>query len=647
VTKGVACMCSRDCPDACLMRAEVDQGRVTKLTGDEANPYTRGVLCAAQEHYLERVYHPSRLRFPHVRPADNPTAWVRTNLPAVLRDLTHRITAAIASRGPLSILHVQGGENRGLTGRLNPWFFRLLGGTSTLYDDGTRDPGTQAALQDFGALDASDPRDLLNSRLIVLWGHNPFLRNEHLIPFLAHAHKKGTKIILIDPIHSPAAKIADAYYQVRPGTEGLLALALAHAIAKGGMADQAFLRAHVENEAEFLSFVQGVKPEPLATAADLPLTTVENLARLMATEKPVAQVLGEPLAGWPNAAQTFRLIHTLAVLTGQVGVSGGGVHYRNHPKGLDFSFVEKTPVKQERALSLPEIMAGRYPSDPPIQVAFVNRWNPAYDLPSGERFLAFLRTIPTVVVSDLFLTDTCEAATHFLPLTSALEEEDLVVSTWHKGVGMAHEVIAPRGEARSEFTFYRRLVRLLELQGLDRPVGAFFNAMLGPMRPHGVTLERLSSKMMLNPLETKVAFADRKFLTPSGKISLITHVDVSSPAPAGGEHPLFLFILPNPKHGLSQPMPEEHGALPGAAAHPEVLGALDLTPDRPAVVATPLGAVPVQLGADPHQRKDVLIVSRGGSTVSGGNIMGLIPFQRPAGGAGLVLNGHRARLEKA
>lgn len=645
MTLGVPCMCSRDCPDACLMRAEVDQGRVQKLTGDEANPYTRGVLCASEEKYLERVYHPFRVRYPHLKHTDTHTSWVRTDLEAILRDLAHRVTAAMATHGPLSILHVQGPENRGFSGQLNKWFFRLLGGTSTLYEEGDHDPGTLAFRQDFGALDASDPRDLLNSRLIVLWSHNPFLRNEHLVPFLAHAHKKGAKIVLIDPVHSPAAKVADAYYQVRPGSEGLLALCMAHCIVRQGLADTAFLKAHAENADEFLSFIQSVKAEPLAAAAEVPMTTAENLARLLATEKPAMMIVGEPLAAYPGAAQTFRLINALSALTGQVGVPGGGVQYRNAPKGIDFSFVNRTEVRQERALSLPDLMAGRYPADPPIQVAFINRWNPAHDLPSGERFLEFLRTVPTVVASDLFYNDTCDGATHFLPLTSALEEEDLVASAWHKGLGMAHEVISPRGEARSDFFVYRRLARLLEFKELDRPLGSFLAAMVGRMRPHGVTMEKLSTRMMLNPLESKVAFADRKFATPSGRMSLITHVEPAVPQ-AGREHPLFLFLLPHRDHGLLQPMPEEREEPLRAAAHPDVLRDLDIAPGRAAVVHSPLGSVRVLPAEDPQQRKDVLLIERGGSTLAGSNAMGLIPFQRPAG-SGIVLNGHTVRLEKA
>jgi anaerobic selenocysteine-containing dehydrogenase len=633
-------MCSRDCPDACLMRAELDQGRVVRLAGDEGNPYTRGTLCAPQERYLERIYHPYRVRYPHVKRADTHTSWIHTDLGPMLRDLAHRVTAAVASHGPLSILHVQGPESRGLASRLNALFFRQLGGTSTLLEDGSRDPGALAIRQDFGALDASDPRELLNSRLIVLWSHNPFLRNEHLLPFLAHAHKKGAKIVLVDPVHSPAAKVADAYYQVRPGSEGALALCLAHFVAKHRLADAAFLHEKVENAGEFLSFVQGVKPEPLAAAADLPLTTVENLARLIAGEKPAAMVLGETLAAWPHAGSTFRLLNALAVMTGQIGVPGAGVFYRNEPKGLDFSFLEKTPLKQERALSLQDLMDGKYPADPPIQVAFINRWNPAYDLPSGERFLQFLRTVPTVVVSDLFFTDTCDAATHFLPLASALEEEDLVVSAWHKGIGAAHEVIAPRGEARSDFFYYRRLSRLLDFKEMDRPLGAFLHAMIGRLRAQGVTLERLASKMLLNPLETKVAFAGRQFPTPTGKVTLITHVD-PPPAGPGRDFPLLLHPLPHRDHGTLQPLPEEDEPLPRAASHPDVLAALDLAAGDPAAVVSPHGRIRVAVEADPNQRRDVLLVSRGGSTLSGLNVMGLLPYR------GAVLFGQPVRLEKA
>jgi anaerobic selenocysteine-containing dehydrogenase len=638
-------LCARGCPDACQMTVKVEGGRAVSLAADENNPYTRGLLCASQEKYLQRVYHPQRILHPHIKTGESYATWVRRDIPFVLNDLVHRITRALADQGPLSILHVQGATRTGWSSHLNRMFFRLLGGTSTLYEDPASSPGTLAFLQDFGAVDSPDPREILNSRLILLWSHNPYIRNEHWVPILSYAHKQGAKIVLIDPVYSPAVKMADAYYQVRPGTEGHLALALAHCLVKNSGTDTAFLKAHVGNAHEFLSVALAAKVELLAAQCDLSLSTVENLARLMATAKPVSMILGDTLEGYLEGTQALRLINSLSALTGQVGIPGGGPFFRNQPKGLDLSFIDKVPVRQERELDLGEIMEGKLPSDPPIRVAFINRTNPVFSLPDGVRFWRFLREIPTVVLFDMFFTDTSDAASHFLPVPSILEEDDLVTSPWHKGVGVAREVLAPRGEARSEFFWYRRLARRLDLKDLDKPLGYFLNLMTGPLRARGITLEKLGVRMALNPLESKVAFAERIFSTPSGKIELITHTDLKTPA-ASKDFPLLLIPLPHRDLLDDQALPEEIEGLPLVAVHPETLSALGLGPDQEATVVSPLGHIRVLLAADPFQRKDVLIFPRGRSIFREDNVMSLLPFRRPSSGTGCVLYDTRVRLIK-
>src|ERR1051325_925951 len=66
-TKTIRAVCPHDCPDTCGMLVTVEDGRATKLRGDPDHPFTRGFLCQKVTRYLERVYHPDRLKYPQLR----------------------------------------------------------------------------------------------------------------------------------------------------------------------------------------------------------------------------------------------------------------------------------------------------------------------------------------------------------------------------------------------------------------------------------------------------------------------------------------------------------------------------------------------------------------------------------------------------
>src|SRR5436853_7225772 len=70
LSTSVKTTCNRDCPDACGMIAEVEDGRVVALRGDPEHPITRGFLCYRTSRFLKRQYHQDRLLKPLLRRGD-------------------------------------------------------------------------------------------------------------------------------------------------------------------------------------------------------------------------------------------------------------------------------------------------------------------------------------------------------------------------------------------------------------------------------------------------------------------------------------------------------------------------------------------------------------------------------------------------
>ncbi|MGB0741777.1 MAG: molybdopterin-dependent oxidoreductase, partial [Planctomycetaceae bacterium] len=108
-------VCSHDCPDTCSWKAEVEDGRAVRLYGDRSHPFTRGVLCAKVNHYLERVYHPDRLLYPLRRCGKKGSgSFERISWEAALQEIAQRWASLIKEEGGESILPYSSAGNQGL-----------------------------------------------------------------------------------------------------------------------------------------------------------------------------------------------------------------------------------------------------------------------------------------------------------------------------------------------------------------------------------------------------------------------------------------------------------------------------------------------------------------------------------------------------
>ena len=176
----------------------------------------------------------------------------------------------------------------------------------------------------FHALD-----DLYNARLIIVWGRNPAATARHQLPFILKARQKGARLVVIDPLHTATAALADEHISPRPASDGALALGMAHLIIKEKLMDEAFIRERSSGFAAYRKMVEDYPPEKVAAITGLPVGQIIGLARLYATTGPAAILLGYGLQRHSNSGNTIRAIDALAALTGNIGVPGGGVSYAN------------------------------------------------------------------------------------------------------------------------------------------------------------------------------------------------------------------------------------------------------------------------------------------------------------------------------
>ncbi len=610
--------CTRDCPDMCAVIADVENGRVVKLAGDAAHLLTRGFLCKKTYQYPSRVYSSNRILHPLKRTKGG---WRRMSWDDAFDTLAERLITLKAQDGSLAVLHYQSAGSMGLLKALNSRFFNLWGGVTEAVGSLCSGAGIAGQLTSYGAVRSHAPQDLLNSRTILIWGRNPVVTNIHMLPLLKAARERGATVVVIDPRRSETVKYADQHVALKPGSDGYLAIGLAQSLWRQGLVDWEFLTAATANVADFRRLLEGVDQETVIDQTGLSAEAIDALAHLYGTQKPASVHLGMGPQRWMAGAEVFQLIDALAALTGNIGVAGGGVNYASRlPALLDLSWMADSQAKARRLVLRPSIGRDLLEThDPPIRLAWICGANPATQALNSDLVRRALAQVEHVVVSDIYLTDTARSAHLFLPTTTFIEEEDLVVTDWwHAYFGYVRPVIPPCGEAKSDLAIFQGLATRLGFGGeMAGSPGEWISRLIAPMQDYGITLDRLRADGWIrHPLAQDVPFADRKFYTRSQKFEFLS---------AWGEdfrptidYPLYLITGKTNTRLNSQILDRDRDVLPQVWAHPHVLAEAGLSAGEEALVESPYGSMRVRIQADAQQRHDTLFTSQGTWLSAGG-----------------------------
>ncbi|VHR84872.1 formate dehydrogenase [Clostridioides difficile] len=142
------------------------------------------------------------------------------------------------------------------------------------------------------------------------------------------AKEKGIKIVVIDPIYTKTAQIADKYVQVNPGTDGALAIAMAKIIVEDKLYDEEYINSYVIGFEEYKKYLSSLELSFLIDECGVKENDIRELVDLY-TNKYSSINVGYGLQKYKNGGNTIRAIDALGAITGQIGFSGGGVNYAN------------------------------------------------------------------------------------------------------------------------------------------------------------------------------------------------------------------------------------------------------------------------------------------------------------------------------
>lgn len=610
--------CTRDCPDACGLLAHVEDGRVVRLSGDPDHPITRGFLCyRVGTHFLDRHYSRERLRTPLLRRVGSDGPLVPIGWDEALDFAASRIDRIRRESGGAAILHSQGGGSLGILKNLNPLFARMLGASGVKGDvcDGA---GSAACELDFGAVDANDPQDLLNAGAVILWGKNVGSSSPHTTPLLTEAKRRGAEVWLIDPLPHRSAALADHYVQPRPGGDGALALAVARAVIDAG-AECGELEEYADGAAEYRALALSRSVAEWAALADVDAARARELARVMVERAPVTTLVGWGLQRRVNGANQLRLIHALHALTGNLGSQGAGVSFSTtRRKPFDLAAIKAEGGEAPRRLSLPrlgrEILEAR---DPPIRAVLIDNHNPVATNAESATTKRALESREFVMVIDQFLTDTARCATLVLPSTTMLEEHDVIGSYSHHYVSGVQPVVERLEGTRSDLEIYQALAQRLGFgDALAGTPQQWIAKVLGRMT--GVDHATVLRGAVHDPNSPRIAFAGRRFATPSGRLRLAA--EFVPPPPQDDEFPLRFQALSTGRWQASQltEADEDREGPLVVTVHPEVGAAgAGIRDGGRARLESRLGALEVVVRCDPAYRRDTVYAPRARSAARG------------------------------
>lgn len=511
--------CPLNCPDSCGFLVRYTEEKGLQVHGDKEHPLTKGFICSKGQALAERVFSPERIRFPLLRDKGR---FRRISWEEAYALFAQKLEETVKEVGSWGIFHHYDYGHNGVLRELDRRFFQALGGVTEPRGSMCWGAGYRAQEIDFGGVYSSDYTDLRHSKLILLWGRDPAVTNIHVIPHLLEAKKAGASIVVINPVRVKSVDLAQEYIQVHPGSDGILAMGLAHIILREGWIDWEFVRESVQGIDEYALRVKEFTPKNVEQLTGVSEARQEELARWISHARPVSVLPGYGLQRYTGGGNTIRAIDALMAITGNIGKSGAGVHYAHQYHGGKLNSVLLDESRYaSRTLPHPFLAEEISKANPHIQLAVVTRSNPLVQQPNSLLWRELWRNIPFKVTLDTTLTETARHSDLILPVTTPFEDEDLVATSWSTMLQLTQKVVEPQGEAKSEPMIFTELARRLGLEK-DFPYTPkeWLEYVLSPLKDEGITLEGLRQAPLRAPYIPEVAWSDLHFKTPSGKIEL-------------------------------------------------------------------------------------------------------------------------------
>ncbi|MFQ5853487.1 MAG: molybdopterin-dependent oxidoreductase, partial [Candidatus Binatia bacterium] len=428
----------QQCPGGCGLLVRTLDGEAAGISGNPLHPINRGALCPKAYGGIQLLYDPNRIRGPMARSGRRgrfrPLGW---------KEAMSMVTAHLSDLRAKGLSHtvaILGGQYRGYRDLLWKRFAEAYGTPNYIRFRCIRPEEPALAHKLMQGILTPLSYDLAETRYILSFGAGileSWLGPVHTSRAYARLrqsreHPRGW-FVQVDPRRSPTAIKADRWVPIVPGTDGVLALGIANAIIREGLYDRDFVQDHTfgfedwdKGSVHHMGFKNLVLKDygllTVSEATGVPVKTILEIARGLATTKP-AVVIGErgPAYG-PDDLHTRMAIHSLNALIGSIGVSGGLLMQGKLPLAplppvvqdeaarrgsaqprIDEAGAGKYLLASDTPQALPERILSRHPY--PVNSLLLFATNPLANQPAKEAMARAMKQVPVIGSFSPFLDE--------------------------------------------------------------------------------------------------------------------------------------------------------------------------------------------------------------------------------------------------
>lgn len=630
------------CDGGCFARVRVEDGRITRVSPVGKDDVVKSRLCVKGAALKTWVHAPERIEYPMRRVGEKGSgqferisweeafALIAERLEQVKREDGAKATAFFA------------GHPKWLRYMLSE-LARDYGSPNYCTESSTCFNAPEIAYTlNYGFPYTVCKPDLKHCATAVVWGCDPAWSNCADDSAVFAVKERGGKLLVVDPRVTPVSERADIHLAIRPGTDGALALAMAHVMLKEALEDRAFLEEHALGLEEFRTVAAQMPPEKAAAICGISAQQIEAAARLYATGGPAAMVTSAcGIAHSPNSVQNMRAVFLLQALSGNYGREGGNRSVAGWQLN-GFHHAAKPRVNAEQ-----ELAQGRFPvwnelighegqvsgldlailEHKPYRIRNLIAFGMNYRMfPRSDRMRRALLECEFFVDVDLYWSESAKCADLVLPCQVACER-DSVHQLPGDRVLYLPRAIDP-GEKRSDIEIIEGICAALGLDGPLTGMRTHDEYLDWMLEPSGVKLETLKA------LPDGVCACEPKhrkpplLRTPSGKVEFRSTI-LEKYADLPGYDPLpvwrdYTHLNPDPErfplllsvgsrkawifHSRTFHLPwlSRLDSHPAAVLHPDDAQRLGIQNGERVRLSTPVGSMTLEVQVDAGNRRGVV-----------------------------------------
>ena len=326
-----------------------------------------------------------------------------------------------------------------------------------------------------------------DAEVMMVIGANPTEHHPVAAPFFKQQAKAGKTLIVCDPRGQALRKHATHMLQFKPGTDVAMLNAILHVIVEEGLHDEQFVQARTDGFEALREHLKNYPPEKMAEVCGIDAEKLRTVARTYAKSNASIVFWGMGISQHTHGTDNARCLIDLALITGQVGRPGTGLHPlrgQNNVQGAsdaglipmvlpDYQSVEvpeirakfekfwKADLDPQKGLTVVEIMDAVHEGI--IRGMYIMGENPAMSDPDAQHAREGLAKLEHLVVQDIFLTETAFHADVVLP-ASAWPEKDGTVTNTNRQVQIGRKALEMPGEARQDWLIIQEIATRI---GLD------------------------------------------------------------------------------------------------------------------------------------------------------------------------------------